>query len=116
MSKPTATTLPWRTKLPERVRRIEIKSPVARPGFLFVLLEQEKPRSTGLPPLWTLQKRCSISAVDRGDAPVPAEHQGRPTTGRSRSVTPVTSVQMLLDRMKRRKFSMPRSFLCKGDV
>jgi len=40
------------------------------------------------------------------------EHQGRPTNGRSRSVTLATSVQQLLDNMKRRKFSMLR-FLCR---
>ena len=37
MSKPMATTLPWRTKPPERIPipGIETKSPVERPGFLF---------------------------------------------------------------------------------
>jgi hypothetical protein len=36
---PMATTLPWRTKPPERIPipGIETKSPVERPGFLFGL-------------------------------------------------------------------------------
>jgi hypothetical protein len=36
MSKPMVTTLPWRMKPLERVRRIEIKSPAETPGFLLV--------------------------------------------------------------------------------
>jgi len=41
MSKPTVTTPPWRTKLPEGIPipGIETKSPVPRPGFLFGLRE-----------------------------------------------------------------------------
>jgi hypothetical protein len=46
----------------------------------------------------------------RGDEPGFPEHQGMPTSGRNSSVTLATSVQTLLDRMKRRKFSMPRPF------
>jgi hypothetical protein len=100
------TTLPWRTKPPERVRRIEIKSPVARPGFLFALWK--KPRS------FTERRAISVALV--GTSRFPPQHQGKPTNGRSSSATPATRVQKLLDRTKRRKFSMPRSFSCRGDV
>jgi hypothetical protein len=48
---------------------------------------------------------------------VPPGTQGRPTNGRSRSMTLATSVQQLLDNTKRRKFSMPRSlFRWEADV
>jgi len=47
---------------------------------------------------------------------VSPEYQGMPTNGRSSSVTLATSVQTLLDRMKRRKFSMPRPLCWRGDV
>jgi hypothetical protein len=40
MSKPMATTLPWRTKPPERVRRIEIKSPVGETGLFVCAVEE----------------------------------------------------------------------------
>jgi hypothetical protein len=88
------------------VRRIEIKSPVARPGFLFALVEK----------LRSFKQRRKISVAPCGNELVPLKHQGRPTNGRSSSVTLATSVQKLLDRTKRKKFSMPRSFSCRGDV
>jgi hypothetical protein len=65
MSKPMATTLPWRTKPPERVRRIEIKSPVARPGFLFALWKKE------------LHGTARDICCPCGNAPVPAAASGQ---------------------------------------
>jgi hypothetical protein len=67
MSKPTATTLLWRMRLPERVRRIEIKSPVARLGFLFALLEK----------LRSFKQRRAISVAPCGNEPVPAGASGQ---------------------------------------
>jgi hypothetical protein len=103
-----ATTLPWRMKLPERipVPGIETKSPVERPGFLFGRRSSHE--------VWRFDFHASKNGarylLPLGDGePVPAKHQGRPSNGRSKSVTLATSVQKLLDTTKRRKFSMPSS-------
>jgi hypothetical protein len=78
-----ATMRRWRTKPPERIPRTKTKSPVERPGFFFELLRVVTTRA------------------------FPA-HQGIAVIGRNSRTTLVTSVQELLDRMKRRKFSMRR--------
>jgi hypothetical protein len=77
-----ATTLPWRTKPPERVRRIEIKSPVARPGFLFALWKK----------LRSFTERRAISVALVGTSRFLPQHQGRPINGRSSSATPAIAL------------------------
>jgi hypothetical protein len=64
-----------------------------------------------------LQKICSasrearaIADVPRGDGTGCPQRHGRPTSGRSNSVMLTSSAQKLLDSMKSRKFSIPRSF------
>jgi hypothetical protein len=114
MSKPMATTLPWRTRLPERIPipGIETKSPVERPGFLFGGWRSHEVRhfdSMAHLKEAHLKERRAISVDPCGEEPVPAKHQGRPSSGRSNSATLATSVQKLLDITKRRKFSMPSS-------
>jgi hypothetical protein len=112
-----ATTLPWRMKPPERVRRIEIKARSKDRAFCLGVRRSRGARRFDLD--GHLKERRSI-CCPRGDESDSCdesgfpEHQGRPTNGRSSSVTLATSVQTLLDRMKRRKFSMPPSLSWRG--
>jgi hypothetical protein len=126
MSKPTVTMPPWRTKPPERVRRIEIKARSKDRAFCLLRARTQEATESAASGgfkrqgLFQKQRRPNICCPFGGEPD--SEHQGRPTNGRSRSVMLATSVQKLLASMKRRKFSMPRSlfaaipFAWEGDV
>ena len=81
---PMATMRRWRTKPPERIPRTKTNSPVERSGFLLAF----------------------TSAAVAGSV-----LQGIAVIGRNNRTTLVTSVQELLDRMKRKKFSIGASRL-----
>jgi hypothetical protein len=95
-----ATTPPWRTKPPERVRRIEIKARLKSRAFCLVYARSQ---SAALTPWNTPQE----TGAWRRPTAFPAASQGKPSSGLNSSVMLATSVQKLLDRTKRRKFSMP---------
>jgi len=105
-SSSSRTTLPWRTKPPEGFDGLKSKSRSRDRAFCLRWWRSCGASSNGARYLLPLG----------GNELVPSKHQGRPTNGRSSSVMLATSVQKLLDRTKRKKFSMPRSFSCRGDV
>jgi hypothetical protein len=81
---------PWRTKPPERgpkAERQRLNDKARSKAGLFVDLR------------WRIERAASGATVS-GSA------QGMAVMGRNSKTTLVTSVQKLLDRMKRRKFSM----------
>jgi hypothetical protein len=98
---------------------LKTKSPVERPGFLFGRRRSYEVRSFEFIGAHLTPRAKRLTLVARIGS---RQNQGRPSNGRSKSVTLATSVQKLLDTTKSRKFSMPllpfllRSLFCRTDV